>query len=163
MKPVTICVEIACPPATAWAYLADAERNVQWLDNMESCRWITEPPIAVGSRYEQVARFLGKHVRATFEVTELRDGAFITISSLPGSSFPLAITRRLDLLDAGRCRVTETAAGDPHGFYRLAEPLMRALVRRNIARAYAKLKRLLETKPARRVALCCDTDYLLPR
>ena len=149
MKPVTVSVEIACPPGRAWTYLVDAERNVQWLDNMQSCRWITEPPIAAGSRYEQVAMFLGKHVRTTFEVTELRDGKEITISSLPGSSFPLTITRRLDPVNARRCRVTEIAGGDPRGFYRLAEPLMRPLVRRNIARAYAKLKRLLETPDAR--------------
>jgi uncharacterized membrane protein len=149
VKPVTVSVEIACPPGRAWTYLADAERNVQWLDNMESCRWITEPPIAVGSRYEQVAMFLGKQVRTTFEVTELRDGAEIAISSLPGSSFPLTITRRLEAMNARRCRVTEIAGGDPRGFYRVAEPLMRPLVRRNIARAYAKLKRLLETPDAR--------------
>lgn len=148
MKPVTVSVEIACAPAAAWAYLADAERNPEWLDNMESCRWTTEPPIAVGSRYEQVAMFLGRQVRTSFEVTELRDGSQVTISSLPGSSFPLTITRGLDPLSAHRCRVTEIAGGDPSGFYRLAEPLMRPLVRRNITRAYAKLKRLLETAEA---------------
>jgi len=141
-------VDIACPPAAVWTYLADAERNTEWLDNMQSCRWLTAPPVAAGSRYEQVARFLGKEVRTTFEVTELRDGELITISSLPGSSFPLTITRQLGPVDARRCRVTEIAGGDPAGFYRLAEPLMRPLVRRNIARAYAKLKLLLEAGQA---------------
>lgn len=145
MKPVRVSVDVACSPAAAWAYLADAERNTEWLSNMQSCRWITQPPIAVGSQYEQVARFLGKEVRTSFEVTELREGELITISSLPGSSFPLTITRRLEQGEDRRCQVTEVAGGDPAGFYRLAEPLMRPLVRRNIARAYAKLKLLLES------------------
>lgn len=145
MKPVRVSVDIACSPEAAWTYLADAERNPQWLDNMQSCHWITQPPIAAGSRYEQAARFLGKEVRTTFEVTELREGELVTISSPPGSSFPLTITRRLEQAEDGRCRVTEVAGGDPAGFYRLAEPLMRPLVRRNIARAYGKLKLPLES------------------
>ena len=63
MKPVTVEIEIAGPPAVVWQYLANAEYNPEWLRNMSSCRWITDPPIRVGSRYEQVARFLGKKVR----------------------------------------------------------------------------------------------------
>jgi uncharacterized membrane protein len=146
MKPVTVQVEISRPPAVIWEYLANAEHNPEWLRNMSSCRWITDPPIRLGSRYEQVARFLGKDVRTTFEVTALRAERLITISSLPGSSFPLTITRQLEPVDERRCRVTEVAGGDPGGFYRLAGPPMRVLVRRNIARAYENLKRLLERR-----------------
>jgi hypothetical protein len=43
-------------------------------------------PVRVGSRYEQVARFLGKEVRTKFEVTAFELGRLIAISSLPGSS-----------------------------------------------------------------------------
>ena len=89
MKPVTMEIEIAGPPAVVWEYLANAEHNPEWLRNMSSCRWITDPPIRVGSRYEQVARFLGKEVRTCFEVSALEQGQLVTISSLPGSSFSL--------------------------------------------------------------------------
>ncbi len=93
-----------------------------------------------------MARFLGKEVRTSFEVSALEQGQLVTISSLPGSSFPLTITRRLDPIDAGRCRVTEVAGGDPSGFYRVAEAPMRAMVRRNINGAYRRLKELLENR-----------------
>lgn len=146
MKPVTVEIEIAGPPAVVWQYLANAEHNPEWLRNMSSCRWITDPPIRVGSRYEQVARFLGKEVRTCFEVSALEQGQLVTISSLPGSSFPLTITRRLDAIDAGHCRVTEVAGGDPSGFYRVAEAPMRVMVRHNIDRAYRRLKHLLENR-----------------
>src|SRR5215471_13902871 len=132
MKPVVVQVEINCMPQIAWEYMVNAEHNPEWLPNMRSCTWVTDPPIRVGSRYEQVARFLGKDVRTSFEVTALEPGRLITISSLPGSSFPLTITRQADPLGDGRCRVTETAGGDPSGFYRVAEVPMRALVRVNI-------------------------------
>jgi len=147
MKPVTVQVEIGRPPAVVWEYLANAEHNPEWLRNMSSCRWITDRPLRVGSQYEQVARFLGKDVRTTFEVTALEDERLITICSLPGSSFPLTITRQLDPVSERRCLVTEVAGGDPSGFYRLAGPPMRVMVRRNIAQAYQSLKQLLEGRP----------------
>jgi hypothetical protein len=99
----------------------------------------------VGSHYVQVARFLGKDVRTSFEVTALNPGRSITISSLPGSSFPIQITREVEPLGPQRTLARETAAGDASGFYRVAEPLMRPLVRRNIGRAYRSLKQLLES------------------
>jgi hypothetical protein len=42
---------------------------------MQTTKRSTEPPIRVGSRYEQVARFLGKEVSTSFEVTQLRSGS----------------------------------------------------------------------------------------
>jgi uncharacterized membrane protein len=144
MKPVTVEIEISRPPADVWEYLVNAEHNPEWLRNMSSCRWITDPPIQVGSRYEQVARFLGKEVRTTFEVSALEQERLVTITSLPGSSFPLRITRKLDPIGPQRCLVTEVATGDTGGFYRVAEAPMRVMVRHNIDRAYRSLKQLLE-------------------
>jgi uncharacterized membrane protein len=144
MKPVVVELEIDRPASVVWEYMKNAEHNPEWLRNMQSARWTTEPPIAAGSRYEQVARFLGKEVRTSFEVTRLDEGRTVTISSLPGSSFPIEITRQVEPLGSDRSRVREVAAGDSRGFYRIAEPLMRAMVRRNIARDYRRLKQLLE-------------------
>jgi len=144
MKPIVVEEEIERPAEVVWEYLENAEHNPEWLSNMRSARWTTEPPIAVGSRYDQLARFLGKDVRTSFEVSALEPGRSITISSLPGSSFPIRITRQLEPLGPQRTRVRETAEGDSGGFYRVAEPLMRPIVRRNIVRAYRRLKQMLE-------------------
>lgn len=144
MKPVVVQTEINCAPQIAWEYMVNAEHNPEWLPNMRSCTWVTGPPVREGSRYEQVARFLGKDVRTSFEVTALDDGRLITITSLPGSSFPLTITREVELIGDRLCLVRETAGGDPGRFFALAEAPMRALVRRNITRAYRGLKQLLE-------------------
>jgi uncharacterized membrane protein len=145
MKPVVVEQEIERPAEVVWEYMENVEHNPEWLSNMRSARWTTEPPIAVGSRYDQLARFLGKDVRTSFEVTELEAGRSITISSLPGSSFPIRITREVERLGPQRTRVREMAEGDSSGFYRLAEPLMRPMVRRNIVSAYRRLKQLLES------------------
>jgi uncharacterized protein YndB with AHSA1/START domain len=141
---VVVEVEIERPCAVVWEYMENAEHNPEWLKNMRSATWTTDPPIRVGSRYEQVAGFLGKEVRASFEVTRLDPAHRITISSLPGSSFPIRITREVEPITDRRCRARETAEGDSTGFYRVAEPMMRVLVRRKIAGAYRQLKQLLE-------------------
>jgi uncharacterized membrane protein len=146
MKPVVVQMDIQRPRPVVWEYMANAEHNPEWLSNMQSAKWITDPPIRVGSRYEQVARFLGKEVRTTFEVTALEEGHLITITSLPGSSFPITITRQVDPIGDDQCRVTETAGGDSSGYYRLAEPLMRPLMGFKITRAYGQLKKMLESQ-----------------
>ena len=43
-----------------------------------------------------------------------------------------------------RSRFTEQVAGDPRGVYRIAEPLLRRLVKRTIERDFPRLKALLE-------------------
>jgi uncharacterized membrane protein len=146
MRPVVVRVEIDRPAAEVFAFLEDIENNTRWLRGMVSCRWTTQPPVRVGSRYEQVARFLGKEIRTGFEVTDLEPGRLATIRSLPGSSFPLTVRREVESTGAGRCRVTETVHSDPKGFYRLSGSVLRLLVGRNIRRDYQRLKRLLEER-----------------
>ena len=144
MKTVTVRVDVDRPAGEVFAFLEEVENNTRWLRGMESCSWTTPPPVRVGSRYRQRARFLGKRIETSFEVTVHRPGELVTISSREGSSFPLTVTRRVEALDAGRCRVTETVDSDPSGFYRFAEPLLRRLVQRNIQHDYRRLKALLE-------------------
>jgi uncharacterized membrane protein len=144
MKPVRNEVEIDRPAAEVFAFLEDVTNNTQWLKGMRSCRWTTEPPVRVGSRYEQVAEFLGKEIRTSFEVTAHEPGRLVTIRSREGSSFPLTVTRMVEPIGDKRSRVIETVESDPGGFYRIAQPVLRAMVARNIARDYRSLKILLE-------------------
>ncbi|MGQ0774054.1 MAG: SRPBCC family protein [Pseudonocardiales bacterium] len=147
MKPVRISVDIDRPTGEVFAYLDDVTNNPEWLKGMRSCTWTTDPPVRVGSRYEQVAQFLGKQIRTSFEVTAREPGRLVTIESQAGSSFPLTVTRQVEPLGDDRCRVVETVESDPSGFYRVAQPLLRAMVARNIKRDYHSLKQHLEHNP----------------
>jgi hypothetical protein len=70
---ITSGVEIDRPLVEVWAVISDFARNTEWQGGMKACSWITEPPIAVGSRYDQEAGFLGRTVRTTFEFDESGD------------------------------------------------------------------------------------------
>src|SRR5688500_16694675 len=136
MKPVQVTVDIERPAREVYAYLEEVTNNTEWLRGMRSCTWTTEPPVRVGSRYEQVAEFLGKEIRTSFEVTAHEPGRLITIASREGSSFSIEVTREVEPLDGPRCRVVETVESDPAGFYRIAQPVLRLMVTRNIRRDY---------------------------
>ena len=141
---VTADIDIERPLPEVFAFLEDVENNPKWLQGMKSCRWTSEPPVGVGSTYDQVAHFLGKEIVSSFVITELEPNKQITIQTTK-SSFPLMVMRSTTAVASGRTHVHETVAGDPKGFYRIAQPLLRLLVRRNVRRDYGRLKRLLET------------------
>jgi uncharacterized membrane protein len=145
VKPVVVRIDIARPADEVFIFLDDVTNNTQWLRGMVSCTWTTDPPTRVGSRYEQVARFLGREIRTSFEVTEHEAGHRVTIASRAGSSFPLTVTREVIPRGADACAVIETVESDPAGFYRMATPLLRLMVGRNIRRDYRRLRTLLES------------------
>ncbi len=144
MLTVTADVDIDRPVPEVFAFLEDVENNPRWLQGMKSCKWTSEPPVRVGSTYDQVAAFLGKEIASSFVVTEHQPGKRVTIKTTK-STFPLTVTRTTEAVASGRTHVHETVEGDPQGYYRLAQPLLRLMVRRSVRRDYGRLKRLLET------------------
>ncbi len=144
MITATADVEIERPLPEVFAFLEDVENNPRWLQGMKSCRWTSAPPVGVGSTYDQEAAFLGKAIVSSFEVTEHVPNKRVTIKTTK-SSFPLAVTRTTEAVASGRTHVHETVVGNPAGFYRIASPILRLLMQRNVRRDYGRLKRLLET------------------
>jgi uncharacterized membrane protein len=145
---VSVEIDVRRPAGEVFAYLEDAENNTEWIPNMVSCRWTTGPPIGIGSRYEQLSKFLGREVRTNFEVTRHQPGRLIAIQSREGSSFPITVTRSVEPLPGSSTHVREDVQGDASGFYAIATPLLKWMVVRNIRRDYRNLKRVLEGRTA---------------
>jgi uncharacterized membrane protein len=143
MIEVRASVEIDRPASEVFDYLADMANNPRWQRGMRSCRWTSEPPLRVGSTYDQEASFLGKPITSSFEVTELEPGSRIRIETT-GGSMPIDVTRSVEP-DGNRSRVVAIVRGDPSGLFRLAAPLMKLAVRSSVGRDYRRLKALLET------------------
>lgn len=140
---VTSSVVIERSPDAVFAFVADAENNPRWQRGMRSCRWVSEPPIDVGSVYEQEASFLGRTIDSTFEVVALEPGRSITIETIE-STFPIRVTRSVEPLGDDRCQVTAVVRGDPSGVFRVFTPLLRWMVQRSVRGDYRRLKILLE-------------------
>ncbi|GJM38120.1 MAG: hypothetical protein DHS20C19_14870 [Acidimicrobiales bacterium] len=135
-------IEIDRPVEQVFAVVADMSRNPEWQTGMVSCTWTTEPPILVGSTYDQVASFMGKEIRTSFAVTEYEAPSRIRIESTV-STFPLDITRIVEPHGDGS-RVVAVIRGEPGGLMKLFAPLMNIQARRSIRADYERLKELLE-------------------
>ncbi len=135
--------DIAQPAHQVFEFFADAANNPKWQDGMVSCQWLTDPPIAVGSSYEQHARFMGRDVKSVFKVTEFKPGESIRIETI-ASTFPINVHRWVESTGPNSCTVNAEIGGGPEGFMRLLEPLMAGKAQRSVDADYDRLKELLE-------------------
>lgn len=126
------------PADEVFKFLADVGNNLTWQSGMKSCEWTTDPPIAVGSRYKQVAEFRNKPVVSTFEVTSYEPGHAIRYESIE-STFPIQVTRTVEPAGDGSCRVTADVSGQPGGVMRLLTFLGERVARKSIEADYDRL------------------------
>ena len=143
MIEVSTSIEIERGADQVFAFVSEVQNNPRWQRGQRSCEWTSGPPVRVGSTYDQRAHFLGKDIVNSFRVVEFEPGRRVTFTST-GGSFPLTITRRVEPLGPARARFTEEVQGDSKGFYRIAEPLLRLLVKTAIKRDFPRLKAILE-------------------
>jgi uncharacterized protein YndB with AHSA1/START domain len=132
------------PVEAVWAYISDFETMPLWSTGTIETRLISEPPVRKGSTYVWVGQFLGRRMEVTSEVTEFepnRAWAYKTISG----PFASAARYSLEPLNGGT-RVTISAEGDVSGFFKLAEPVMAAMTKRQFEGALANLKDILEAQ-----------------
>ena len=125
-----------------FTFVADMSNNPRWQRGQVRCEWTTPPPIGVGSRYEQHARFLGRDIVSIFEVVEFAPGHRIRIRTVEGP-MPMDITREVEPAGHHRSRVVATIRGGPTGLLRLLDPLTEKMVRRSVRDDYERLTDLL--------------------
>ncbi|MFQ5962307.1 MAG: SRPBCC family protein, partial [Candidatus Methylomirabilales bacterium] len=113
-------VEIARPSEEVFAYISNFENNPEWQFGQIEAKFTSEPPLRVGSTYDQVARFLGRQVISEFEVIEYEPDRKVKASSTSGS-FPITFTRMVEPSSTGTS-VKAIIEGDSSGFFKLAEP-----------------------------------------
>jgi hypothetical protein len=106
--------------------------------------WQTEPPVAAGSRIAFVARFLGRRLEYTYEVTELVPGERLVMRTANGP-FPMETTYAWADAPGGGTRMTLRNRGEPAGSSKVAAPMMAAAMRRANRKDLERLKQLLET------------------
>jgi len=125
------------------AYAADPSNAPLWYANIESVSWQTPPPIAVGSRIDFVARFLGRRLAYTYEIVDLVPGQRLVMRTAQGP-FPMETTYTWQPLGEARTRMTLRNRGEPTGFSTVAAPVMAAAMRRANQKDLANVKRILE-------------------
>jgi uncharacterized membrane protein len=137
-------IEIERPRAEVAGYAANPDSAPEWYENIKSVEWQTPRPLAVGSRIEFVARFLGRELAYTYEIRELAAGDRLVMSTDEGP-FPMETTYTWRDAPSGGTHMTLRNRGMPSGFSRVVSPLMAAAMRRANREDLKRLKTLLET------------------
>jgi hypothetical protein len=103
-------------------------------------------PLEVGSEIEEVWQFLGQRFEITFVVTEHEP---MRRSAVRTASGPVAATGSYTSEETdGGTRFTMQGEADAHGLFKLAEPFLARLARREWEHGAETLKDLLESGAA---------------
>jgi uncharacterized protein YndB with AHSA1/START domain len=140
---VTTSIVIARPRSEVFAFAADPDRTSSWYRNISSVRWVTQKPLAVGTRLAFTAHFLGRKLDYTYEVRDLVPGERYVMSTQEGP-FPMETTYTLEDEGDGTTRMMLRNRGEPSGFANVAAPVMVRAMRRANRKDLERLKRLIE-------------------
>jgi hypothetical protein len=146
--PVDVCteIEIERPRAEVAAYAADPDNATEWYENIVKVEWKSEKPLSVGARVAFVARFLGRRLAYTYEISEFMPSERLLMRTVDGP-FAMETTYTWSAA-AGGTRMTLRNRGEPQGFSKLGAPMLAAAMRRANRNDLARLKRILE-EPSR--------------
>ena len=125
------------------AYASNPDNATAWYENIKSVEWKTEKPLTVGSKIAFVARFLGRQLAYTYEITDLTPGERVVMRTADGP-FPMETTYTWLDTGSGATRMTLRNHGEPSGFSKVATPMLTAAMRRANRKDLARLKEILE-------------------
>jgi uncharacterized membrane protein len=136
-------IEIDRPRAHVAAYAADPDNATCWYQNITAVAWKSPKPLRIGSQIAFVARFLGRRLEYTYQVTELIPGERFVQRTAHGP-FPMETTYSWADSPTGGTTMRLRNRGEPAGFSKLAAPLMAGAIRGANQKDLARLKAILE-------------------
>jgi uncharacterized membrane protein len=135
--------EIERPVEEVFAYWLDLARVPEWNPAALECRVEPPGPVQLGSRIETVGRILGRRFESTHEVTELVPNRRFGYRA--DSPFPIETTFLAEPM-AGGTRVTVVSVAEPAGFFRMAEPVLGRIARKQLQANIDTMKELIEAR-----------------
>lgn len=143
---VDVAVEavLPYPRELVASYAGDPSNAPEWYANIISVRWRSPPPVAVGSRMDFEARFLGRRLSYTYEVVELDPEERLVMRTADGP-FPMETTYTWESVAKGT-RMTLRNRGTPSGFAKVAAPVMARAMKGAMTKDLARLEERLRQR-----------------
>jgi len=130
------------PVAEVFAYASNIDNVTKWQDGVESVE-VEGDPGTVGGKYTEVRKFLGREMKTTLEITafELNDKWSAKVIRGP---VPYEVVARYESTTGGT-KVTMRVAGEPTGFFKVAEGMVSSQLNKSMEEDFQRLKALLES------------------
>ena len=142
MAKFDVTTTIKRPVEDVFAVLGDFSSASVWSSGAaEPPTKTSDGPIGVGTTWHSVNKAAGRRIEGTFEYTEYE--ANRKIVSATTRPFPITVTTTTEPV-AGGTRVSQTVEAQPGGFFKLAEPLVVTMTRRQFQSDLENLRDLME-------------------
>jgi uncharacterized protein YndB with AHSA1/START domain len=123
-------------------YMADPTKWPEWNSIVEESR-PSETPLRVGTKIHQRAKFLGRKIESTFEVLEYEPNKRLVNQT--SDPFLTKITSTFEP-EGGGTRVGAVIEGEPGGFFKLGEPILARIAKKQFQAQLDTVKELLEAQ-----------------
>lgn len=130
------------PVEEVFAFVSNPENYPQWFSGSREVQITSAGPIGVGTTFRTVVSFLGRRIEGEIEFIEYEPNCSFAEKTNSGP-FPVANRVTFERVEGGT-RVTSTQVAEPGGFFKLAEPLLVRMIKRQYEADFANLKDLME-------------------
>jgi uncharacterized protein YndB with AHSA1/START domain len=130
------------PVAEVFAFVTDVAKLPLYNPSVTEARWTSAGEVGVGSTSVSTGQFLGRRYETGWEVTDYKANEMLASRTVSGP-FHLEITQTFDRTDGGT-RINSRYRGESRGFFKLAEPVVFRIAKKQFEAAAETLKELLE-------------------
>jgi len=143
MVTVEIVVNIDRPVEEVFEYLCDVEKEPEWNSMVDEVT-CSDHPLRIGSTAHLKMRLLGRRIEATLDVTELEPNRRVVVKT--GAPISVTDTWTFEALGENRSRLTYLTVGETKGFFKLADPIVSRVVKKQMTAQLETFKELLEAR-----------------
>lgn len=130
------------PVEDVFAVLSDFSSGSKWSSGVsEPPKKTSDGPIGVGTTWHSIGKAAGRKIESDFEYIEFEPNRKIV--STTTKPFPITSTITTESV-AGGTRVSQTIEAQPGGFFKLAEPLVVTITKRQFQSDLDNLRDLME-------------------
>jgi uncharacterized protein YndB with AHSA1/START domain len=132
------------PVEEVFSYSTDIGNLALWAGPVTEATQTSEGSLGVGTTSTRVTQLLGRRFESDYEVTEYQPNSRYAAKTTSGP-VPIVETLSFEGSEAGT-KVTIAGELEATGFFKLAEPVLTRITRRQIENDVATLKELLEAQ-----------------
>ena len=130
------------PIAEVFAFFAEPTNNPKCEEGLIECRKISPGPMGVGAQIIEVRKFMGRQMESTLDVTAFETNKKYAVKVASGP-IPFELSAKFEAAGDGT-KISVMGQGEPGGFFKLAEWLVKKQLQGQIEGDMGRLKKVLE-------------------
>lgn len=144
MKTFTVTAFINRPAQEVFDFVTNPANAAQWESGMESSKYISEGPVGVGSKLQNIGRMMGREIVANAEITQWNPPSVYSFKATNGPA-NLEAEYKFEVKDGGTLLI-QSIQVELGGFFGMAEGLAAKQMQKQYENNFDTLKKVLEAK-----------------